>query len=112
MSRSSRPTEVPGATTPQEQAPEDHVRGTDSPEVLRLRAENEALLKRLAERPAVPDLPQVVYTPETPHGKAAREASACAHLTTKQVMDLIDTGEMREPLSSVLCLDGYYVRRS
>lgn len=110
---SRKPTEVPGASIPTDAAPEDHVRGTDSAEVIRLRAALDAANAKLAERPAVPDAPQVVYEPKTTHGEAARAANKdTAHLTTTEVMSLIDASEMKEPLSQVLCRDGWYVRRS
>jgi len=57
-------------------------------------------------------LPQVVYEPTTPHGAAALAASDTAGMTVKQVMAAIDAGQLREPLSSYLCADGYYARRS
>lgn len=66
---------------------------------------------KLAAAQAAPKLPQVVFEPKTPHGKAALAASDTAEFTVAQVMAKIDAGELREPLNNCLCSDGYYVRR-
>jgi hypothetical protein len=65
---------------------------------------------RKAEEAAVPKA-GVVYEPVTPNGKLAREASQFGHLTSKELMAEIDAGNVREPLTSVLCADGYYAPR-
>lgn len=71
-------------------------------------AEIAALKAELAEAKR---LPQVVYEPKTPHGLAALASSDTAGMTVKQVMAAIDAGQLREPLNSYLCADGYYARR-
>lgn len=57
-------------------------------------------------------LPQVVYEPETPHGKIALEASATRDMTVAGVMAAIKDGTLQEPMNSYLCADGYYVKRA
>lgn len=57
-------------------------------------------------------LPQVVYEPETHHGKIALEASATRNMTVADVMTAIKDGVLQEPMSSYLCADGYYVKRA
>lgn len=81
---------------------------TPEQELARLRAENLALTTAAAERDK---LPQAVYEPETPHGKANLAASDTATMTVAQVMAAIDAGKLKEPVNSYLCADGYYSRR-
>lgn len=54
----------------------------------------------------------VIYEPETPNGKKAKAASQFAHLTVAELMAEIDTGNVAEPITSVLCADGYYATRA
>lgn len=70
--------------------------------------ENERLRAAAA---ADPKLPQVVYEPETPHGKEKLAASATAGMTVAQVQQAIDDKRLPEPITSYLCADGYYARR-
>ena len=116
--------QTPGAPTPDTAAQDDAdtsvlEEGTaaapgDSDDVAQLKAQlaaaqaENAGLKAAAE---VSKLPQLVYEPETPHGKLARDASEFKHLTVAQLMAEIDAGNAREPMNSVLCADGYYCRR-
>jgi len=60
---------------------------------------------------ADPKLPQVVYEPETPHGKEKLAASATAGMTVAKVQQAIDDKRLPEPVTSYLCADGYYARR-
>ena len=86
----------------------------DSPEIAKLKAQLAAArtensgLKAAAK---VSTLPQVVYEPTTPHGRAARADSKFGHLTVAQLVVEIDAGRATEPFTSVLCADGYYARR-
>lgn len=73
-------------------------------EIARLRAE-------LAAKGAGDKLPQVVYEPDTPKGKLAKEASAFSHLTVEALMAEIDAGNVKEPITSVLCANGWYAAR-
>jgi hypothetical protein len=57
-------------------------------------------------------MPTTIYEPVTPHGAIARADSAVAHLTVAQVMAEIDAGRLREPVTGMLCADGYYCRRT
>ena len=57
-------------------------------------------------------LPQVVYEPETPHGKEKLAASATGSMTVAQVQQAIDEKRLPEPVTSYLCVDGYYARRA
>jgi hypothetical protein len=73
--------------------------------------DKDALIAELQAQIAAQKLPQVVYEPTTPKGKQALEASQFAHFTVAQLMAAIDAGEAKEPITSVLCSDGYYARR-
>lgn len=79
-------------------------------------ADKDALIAKLQAQLAAKEkaeaLPQVVFEPKTPNGMRALEASQFAHLTVAQLMAKIDAGEVKEPITSVLCADGYYARRS
>ena len=64
-----------------------------------------------AQVAAAARLPQPVFEPVTPHGKAALASSETAHMTVAEVMAAINTGALREPMNNYLCSDGYYSRR-
>ena len=74
--------------------------------------DKDAEIAALKAQLAASKLPQVVYEPVTPNGKRALEASAFAHLTVAQLMAEIDAGNVKEPITSMLCADGYYARRA
>lgn len=104
--RAFRAVQVPGA--------EDaalHFVG-DEPELDPRDAEIASLKRELALRPSVAQPSLVATEFETPHGKLAREMSPYGHLTVEQLMASIDAGEAREPMTSVLCKDGWYARRN
>lgn len=67
---------------------------------------------KLAAQEAESKLPKVVYEPVTPHGAAALAASDYAGMTVAELMAMIDAGRAKEPMTSVLCADGWYARRS
>jgi hypothetical protein len=94
---------TPGAPHAPSRAPDAAPLSAEA-ELAALKAEN-AALKQAAS------LPQVVYEPQTPKGKEARAASLFGHLTVAQLMAAIDAKDVDEPMNSVLCIDGYYVRR-
>lgn len=77
-------------------------------ELLRLRAENEALKLAKDEAASVAKLPQVVYEPVTAHGKAAMDASPTKEFTVEQVRKMIREGVLQMPTTSYLCKNGYY----
>lgn len=79
-------------------------------ELAALRAQLEAANARIAEQDAAASRPQVVYEPETPHGKANLEASAVSGLTVEQVRAAIQEKRLEPPITSYLCSDGYYAR--
>ena len=92
------------------------IHGDESDEMVQMRAllaslqaENAALKAGAAAASA---LPSFVFEPETPHGIEAKANSKHLHLTTAEFAAMIDRGEAKEPMSHVLCKDGYYVRRS
>jgi hypothetical protein len=111
-----RPVETPGAAAveagvipgvPADWEPSDD----DTPQVAALKAQLKAQAEQLA---GATKLPQVVYEPTTPKGAEAIAASPyyAKGITSKELMRQIDAGEVREPLSSVLCADGYYAPRN
>ena len=72
-----------------------------------------AALQASKSAAAKANLPVGVYEPVTPKGKQALAASAFAHLTVDQLIEKIDAGEVQEPrVTSFLCADGYYCRRT
>lgn len=112
MSKSPR---VPGADAaaagaiapiPADWAPDD----SDTPQVAALKAKLKEAEDKLATDPK---LPQVVFEPTTPKGAEAIAASPyySAGITSKELMRRIDAGEVHEPITSVLCADGYYTPR-
>ena len=117
MARSAAtPVETPGAVVPDGADAETPTVGTDpAARIAELEAQAQAQaaeIERLrTAQGAEPKLPQVVYEPETVHGKLALQASPTGHLTTAQVQAAIEAKELPEPMNSYLCRDGYYVRR-
>lgn len=109
--------QTPGAVAPQDDAATAE-QPTDQAAVIaalqaQLKAQEvENARLRAASSAADSGLPQVVYEPETPHGKEAMRTSPTAHMTVGQVQAAIDAGEMAEPVTSYLCKDGYYSRRA
>lgn len=82
----------------------------DTPQVAELKAQLKAQSEQLA---SATKLPAVVFEPTTPKGAEAIAASPyyAEGITSKQLMAKIDAGEAREPMTSVLCADGYYAPR-
>lgn len=122
MGRSaSQPVQTPGApapdtagsaddsTTSTEAAADPDARIAELEAQLAAQAEENERLRAAAA--ADPKLPQVVYEPETPHGKEKLAASATAGMTVAQVQQAIDDKRLPEPITSYLCADGYYARR-
>lgn len=72
----------------------------------RLEAEN-AALRASTVKPVVLG----VFEPVTPNGAKNLAASAYAEMTTAELMAKIDAGEVKEPITSALCKDGYYAAR-
>lgn len=95
--------EVPGAT---EAAATAAPAETQAALIERLLAENAAL------RAAVPatDTPSIVFTPETPHGKAAMAASPFGHMSADEVLKGMLDGSIPQPVTSYLTRDGYVCR--
>lgn len=77
-----------------------------------VQAEENERLRAASAAAGDENLPKVVFEPETPHGKAALEASATRGMTVAQVMQAIDEKRLPEPTTSYLCADGYYSRRA
>lgn len=100
---SNQPVETPGAAAA-DTAAHDGPTLTVEEQLAAAQAELAALKAKAA-------LPQVVYEPKTPHGAAALSASAYASMTVAELMAKIDAGEVKEPITSALCADGYYARR-
>lgn len=103
-----RTVQMPGAEATAEATAE----AGDSQAVDPRDAELASLRAQLAAKEEAAKLPQVVYEPLTPKGKFALEASAFAHLSVAELIAEIDAGRCKEPITSVLCRDGYYARRS
>lgn len=56
--------------------------------------------------------PAGLIVPVTPHGQAALAASGFAHLRVHELMAKIDAGEVKEPITGILCADGWYAGRA
>lgn len=97
-------------TTSTEAAADPDARIAELEAQLAAQAEENERLRAAAA--ADPKLPQVVYEPETPHGKEKLAASATAGMTVAQVQQAIDDKRLPEPVTSYLCADGYYARRA
>jgi len=119
MGRSaSQPVQTPGAPAPDTAgSADDSTTATQEQDasvvgqaerIAKLEAEN-AKLRAVVSADA--KLPQVVYEPQTPHGKEKLAASATAGMTVAQVQQAIDDKRLPEPVTSYLCADGYYARR-
>jgi len=54
----------------------------------------------------------IVFEPQTPHGMERLAASATKDMTVAEVMKAIDDKRLTEPMTSYLCADGNYCRRS
>lgn len=54
----------------------------------------------------------IVFEGENPHGQERLAASATGGMTVAQVMKAIDDKRLPEPMTSYLCKDGNYCRRS
>lgn len=107
--------ETPGAASVQagstQPAPHDwEPDDSDTPQVAALKAQLKAAHDQLDSSAK---LPAVVFEPVTPKGAEAIAASAYYDegITSKQLMAMIDAGEAKEPMTAVLCKDGYYAPR-
>jgi hypothetical protein len=112
MSKAPRTILTPGepaASAGDEPAAEAVAGGNLAVRLAALEAENAAL--KAAAKPAVPS---VVYTPQTPHGRARLAASQYAGMTVAELTHAIDTGAADElaPSANALCSDGYYCSRA
>lgn len=87
MGKTSQPVQTPGGDAPASTAPD--TAGAATPEL---------------------SAPTIV-APEAPHGAAAYEASKHKHLTSTELVAEIDAGRVKEPLTGVLCADGWYAPR-
>jgi hypothetical protein len=114
MSRSTaQPIQTPGEVA-QEPAAEAQAPSAApvEPEPADQAARIAELEAEIAKLKADPKLPQVVYEPETPHGKEKLAESATGGMTVAEVMQAIDDKRLPEPVTTYLCADGYYARRS
>lgn len=100
---SNQPVETPGAAAP-DTAAHDGPTLTVEENLAAAEAELAALKAKAA-------LPQVVYEPTTPHGAIRLQESEYASMTVAELMARIDAGQVKEPITSALCSDGYYARR-
>ncbi len=110
----SQPVEVPGAPVADPVAEAAAVNEAASAAeagqaalIERLLAENAAL--KASAAPSA-DTPSVVFTPETPHGRAALAASPFRDMTAAEVTEGLLNGTIPQPVTSYLTRDGYVCR--